>query len=233
MNEGITAAIPNELKCWQLDAIKWIEQEQLAYLPALQIGCGFGRTKHYIVKDKKHFAVSFLKPYGLMKVDKIYPGVPVNTKGYIRTTYCNLGVMAFYIFRIGSVVPDIKYGGEHYGKHPLSMLAFGCNKTQALIDSGQFNKNAERYGIQVVQIESELLAAYKAHYGDMVFALWANPGSIGHISTIVGGKEVGPSYDFGHAMTYNIGSSNGYMSLESAFCKTKGKDIKFYKVEKI
>jgi hypothetical protein len=232
MNEGITATIPNELKCWHLEAIRWMEREYLAYLPALQRGQGFGRTDHYIVKNKKHFAVSFDEPFGLLKVDKIYTEPPQDLNKYKSATYCNLGVMAFMHYYLDNV-PIIKYNNEHYGKHPLSMLAFGCNKTQALIDSGRFAGNAKQYGIKIDLLSNLLDAAREAHHGNLVFALWANPKGIGHMTTMTGGKETGYAYDFGHPMTYNIGSKNGYMSLENAFCKTEGKNINYYIVSKL
>lgn len=242
MNKGISTYISHDIQTWQIDAIRWMEIEYLAYLPAWQRGVGFGRLQHNVIGKNKSILINYTDNYGIYTTEaEIDLNDEVHT--YTKTTYCNIGVTTFMYFFMGYNTTynklKIAYGDKNYGKHPISMIAQGgCNKTFTLLKSGEFNNNASRYRIKVSEItgkHKKIDSTKLAHEGQFVFALWPNPGKTGHISTIIGGKEAPGKlmYEFAKPMTFNIGSINGYMDLDTGFYDKKHKkDIHFYLVEK-
>ena len=240
MNKGISAEIPNPLAQWQLEAIRWMEREYLAYLPAWQKGIRWGKLVHNIPGDNIEIKVNYTNNYGLFTTEAKYSSyINPQDNGYKNTTYCTMGFNAFLYFFMGYNTTDnvltIQYGDKDYNKHPVSIFTQNnANKVCAMLETGEFNTKADPYGIHTHTV-SEMRAAEYAQSGDLVLAAWKNPKGIGHVSTIIGGRldKTGLLYEFAYPMVYNIGSKNGYMSLEEAFFDSKHKkDIKFYIVEK-
>lgn len=241
--QGISAQIPHNIPEASRDAIRHLEREYLAYLPAYQKGISFGKLKHYVLeksdneaKPGKLFDISYTDFYGKYIVtsgiiDGTITEKSLSYNGWKYNTYCTIGVSTFLYYHMGYNDTDnilkISYGDKNYQKHPISIIAQNsANKVAQKLAAGK----VDGYGIRFI-LTSKDSAAQFAHNGYLVISAWENKNGVGHVSTIIGGKRESNGYDYSEPMTYNIGSRNGYMPLTDAYYGLKNKDIRFYIVE--